>query len=315
MLGRGVRKYAGHISASTLVAHVSMFIIAMPDSKLTLLDRLLDPKPLVGAELRPPRSDLSRADSMDTWIDMYHSIRKLLRSDTVVLLTDNAVGQSEEENLQHLTTNLAGEVDPSKVVPFLTCKHTLEYCLMYATRAGSHGFEALTVLGGDQSVGTPRCVPHASDLRQVIRSRMSGLTLGGWANPLREVTEQIDYLLSDDYTADFYLTQIVSHHSIGAVDRFLNEAARRNVSLPGVFGVFFYRSANARTLERLGEFFPVPASEIIREFESGLQAEEICVRSIRALREVGAEKVYVSNLGFRRVGDRYRRIVEALEAG
>ncbi len=285
----------------------------MSVSKLNLLERLKDPRPLVGAELRPPRSDLSSADSMDTWIDMYHSIRKLLRADTVVFLTDNAVGQSEEENLQHLTTNLAGEVDPSKVVPFLTCKHTLDYCLMYATRARSHGFEALTVLGGDRSVGAPRCVPHASDLRRAIRGRVPGLILGGWANPARDVTRQIDYLLSRDYTAEFYLTQIVSHHNIGDVDRFVNEAARRNVSVPGVFGVFFYRSPNARTLELLSDFFPVPAREITREFESGASAEEVCVRSIRALRDVGADKVYVSNLGFSRVGERYQRIVNALD--
>jgi hypothetical protein len=285
----------------------------MPASKMNLLDRLRDPRPLIGAELRPPRSDLSRADSMDTWIDMYHSIRKLLRTDTVVFLTDNAVGQSEEENLQHLTTNLAGEVEPSKIVPFLTCKHTLEYCLMYAARAGSHGFEALTVLGGDQSVGAPRCVPHASDLRRAIRHRVPGLILGGWANPARDATQQIDYLLSDEYTAEFYLTQIVSHHRMREVDRFMNEAAKRNVSVPGIFGVFFYRSANARTLELLSEFFPVPAREITRAFESGVQAEEICIRTIRALRDAGVDKVYVSNLGFSRVGERYLRIVNALD--
>lgn len=296
--------------ASWLVCSSSV----MPPSKMDLLDRLRDPRPLIGAELRPPRSDLSRADSMDTWIDMYHSIRKLLRTDTVVFLTDNAVGQSEEENLQHLTTNLAGEVEPSKIVPFLTCKHTLEYCLMYAARAGSHGFQALTVLGGDQSVGAPRCVPHASDLRQAIRHRVPGLILGGWANPARDATQQIDYLLSDEYTAEFYLTQIVSHHRIREVDRFMNEAAKRNVSLPGIFGVFFYRSPNARTLELLNDFFPVPAKEIMHEFESGVQAEEICVRTIRALREAGVDRVYVSNLGFSRVGERYLRIANAFDA-
>ena len=69
---------------------------------MNLLERLQDPRPLIAAELRPPRADMSSTDSMDTWIDMYHSIRKLARSDTVVFLTDNAVGKAEEENLQHL---------------------------------------------------------------------------------------------------------------------------------------------------------------------------------------------------------------------
>ena len=279
----------------------------------SLLDRLRDPSPLIAAELRPPRADMSSTDSMDTWIDMYHSIRKLARSDTVVFLTDNAVGQAEEENLQHLTTNLADEVDPSRVVPFLTCKHSLDYCLMYAARAASHGIEALTVLGGDRSVGAPRCLPHAYELRNALRDRVPSLTLGGWANPHRDAGEQVDYLLSEDCAAEFFLTQIVSHHGIGSVERFMSEAAQRNLRLPGVFGVFYYRSANTRTLERLGEFFPVPAEGIAADFASGLSAEEICARSIRALQQIGVKNVYVSNLGFRRVDQRYRRIVAALE--
>ena len=278
----------------------------------TLIDRLRESRPLVAAELRPPRSDISRAASIDTWIDMYHSIRKLARSDTVVFLTDNAVGQAEEENLQHLTTNLADEVDPSLVVPFLTCKHTLDYCLMYAARAASHGIEALAVLGGDRSVGPPRCLPHAYELRNAVKWRIPSLTLGGWANPHRNATEQVDFLRREDCAAEFYLTQIVSHHSIESVERFLAEIQRQNLSMPGLFGVFYYRSANARTLQRLGEFFPVPAVEIEREFQAGRSAEQICARSIRALQQIGAKNVYVSNLGFRKVDQRYRRIVAAL---
>jgi hypothetical protein len=74
--------------------------------------------------------------------------------------------------------------------------------------------------------------------------------------------------------------------------------------------VFLYRSANPRTLRQLGEFLPVPVEGITRDFEAGLSAEEICARSIRALRDVGVDKVYVSNLGFERPDVRYRRIVE-----
>ncbi len=280
---------------------------------MNLLERLQDPRPLIAAELRPPRADMSSTDSMDTWIDMYHSIRKLARSDTVVFLTDNAVGQAEEENLQHLTANLADEVDPSLVVPFLTCKHSLDYCLMYAARAASHGIEALTVLGGDRSVGAPRCLPHAYELRNAVRQRVPSLTLGGWANPHGDAGEQVDYLLSEDIAAEFFLTQIVSHHGIGSVERFMSEVAQRNLKLPGVFGVFYYRSANTGTLARLGEFFPVPAEGIAADFASGLSAAEICARSIMALQQIGAKNIYVSNLGFRGVDQRYRRILGALE--
>ncbi len=250
---------------------------------------------------------------MDLWIDMYHVVRRLAGQDTVIFVTDNAVAESEEENLNHLTTNLAGEVDPAKVVPFLTCKHTLEYCLMYAARAASQSFQALTVLGGDKFAGPSRCVPNAYQLRSMIRQRITGLKLGGWANPHRDPTEQVGFLKRPDYTADFYLTQIVTHHHLKAVETFVEEARRRDVTLPSVFGVFLFRSANPQTLQRLRRFFPVPAEALARDFEAGLTPEEICARTIRALRDLGIDKVYVSNLGVRGAPERYRRIVEVLD--
>jgi len=278
-----------------------------------LISRLQDERPLLAVELRPPKTGLSPDQSMDTWIDMYHAVRRLARHDTVVFLTDNAVGESEEENLRHLVTNLAGDVSTEKLAPFLTSKHALDYCLMYADRAAAHGFPALTVLGGDRSVGPPRCVEHAYQLRQLIRRRHPGLALGGWANPHGDAATQVDYLLDAEFTGEFFLTQIVSHHDLPAVERFVNEVARRGVRLPGVFGVFLYRSANPATLSRLGEFFPVPAEGIAGDFAAGLSPEQICARTIRALREVGVGKVYLSNLGFRRPQERYRRVVEAVE--
>ena len=281
-------------------------------SPSSVLQRLREDRPLAAVELRPPRTGLSSADTMELWIDMYHSIQRLARRDTVIFLTDNAVGLSEEENLGHLTANLAGDVDPARIVPFLTSKHSIEYCLMHASRTASRGFEALTVLGGDHTVGPPRCVPHARELRTLIRRRVPRLDLGGWANPHRPAAEQVNYLLDEQFEAEFYLTQVVSHHSIRAVEQFLKEARRRGVPHPGVFGVFLYRSATPATLARLADFFPVPAAELTREFEAGLTAEQICARTVRALREVGADKVYLSNLGFQQVDTQYRRIIELL---
>jgi hypothetical protein len=276
----------------------------------SVVRRLGEARPLVAVELRPPRSGMSYDASVEAWIDMYHSIRRLARQDTLIFLTDNAIGQAEEENLTHLTANLAGELTPARIVPFLTAKHSLEYIQLYAARAASHGFEALTVVGGDATGGLPRCFPHAYQLRRWLRQRVPSLDLGGWVNPLRDPAQQVDFLLSRELEAEFYLTQIVSHHSLGQVERFLVEARRRGVAYPGVFGVFLYRSANPRTLEQLGNFFPVPADGIARDFAEGLSPEEICARSIRALREVGVDKVYVSNLGFDRPDARYRRILE-----
>ena len=252
---------------------------------------------------------------MDTWIDMHHAIRRLTARDTVIFMTDNAVGQEEEENLGHLMANLAGEVSPSKLVPFLTSKHTLEYCLLYAARAASNGFETLTVLGGDRIVGAPRCVEFAWQLRKILRERIPSVTLGGWANPLKDPKTQVGFLLQADFNADFYLTQIVSHHGIKDVERFLKEARRRGVPHPGVFGVFHYYSANPDTLTRLARFFPVPAEGVTRDFAAGLRPEEITATTIRTLREAGVDKVYVSNLGFKNPEERYQRIVEAVEGG
>lgn len=286
----------------------------LPPDPSGLLTRLSDDRPLVAVELRPPKTGLSNAESMDVWIDMYHSVRRLTADGTPLFLTDNAVGESEEENLRHLAANLAGDVDPRMLVPFLTCKHSLEYCLLYADRAVVHRFPALTVLGGDRHVGPPRCVEFAYELREQIRSRQPELLLGGWANPHRAVNEQVEYLLNERYSAEFYLTQVVSHHSIRAVEAFVTEARQREISMPGVFGVFLYRSANPRTFERLRQFFPVPAEQLTHEFASGASPEEICARTIRALRDVGVDKVYLSNLGFTRPEERYRRVLEAVQA-
>lgn len=266
----------------------------------------------MAVELRPPKAGLPAAKGMDTWIDMYHSVQRLGRRDTIIFLTDNAVGESEEENLRHLVTNLAGDVSTSKLVPFLTCKHTLDYCLMYADRAVSHGFPALTVLGGDRAVGPPRCVEYAYQLRSRLRDRHPPLALGGWANPHRDPVQQVGFLLDETFTAEFYLSQIVSHHQLDAVDRFCAEAERRGLTIPGVFGVFLYRSANEATLRRLAQFFPVPVEGVLRDFAAGLTAEEICARTILELRRLGIRRVYVSNLGFRRPEQRFRTLMDMI---
>ena len=92
------------------------------------------------AELRPPRAELAAAEGMDAWIDTYHAVRRLTRQGTFVFLTDSAVGAAEEDNLRHLVTNLGLDVPRERIVPFLTTKHALEYCLSYADRAHQSGF-------------------------------------------------------------------------------------------------------------------------------------------------------------------------------
>src|SRR4051812_17215672 len=275
-----------------------------------LLEKLRGPEGIIAAELRPPRAELETSASMDAWIDTYHAVRGLTRNGTFVFLTDSAVGLREEDNLRHLVINLGSDVPKSHVVPFLTCKHTAEFCLAYADRARDHGFESLVVLGGDKHVGPPRCVEHAWQLREMIRARDAHLALGGWANPHADAASQVRHLLEDRATAEFYLTQIVSHHSRAAVERFLAEAARRALGLPGMFGVFYYRSANTKTLHALRDFLPVPVDALQAEFAAGATPESVCARSIRELTAAGCRHFYVSNLPVTRAATTLDRILK-----
>jgi 5,10-methylenetetrahydrofolate reductase len=168
---------------------------------MSLADSLSSGTPVIAAELRPPRAELALREGMDAWIDTYHAVRSLTRNGVYVFLTDSAVGLQEEDNLRHLVANLGGDVPRERVVPFLTSKHRLEYCLSYAGRAWQHDFQSLVVLGGDKSVGPPRSVEHAWQLRQAIRRHEPRLTLGGWANPNRDVERQVEFLQAGEFTA------------------------------------------------------------------------------------------------------------------
>ena len=60
--------------------------------------------------------------------------------------------------------------------------------------------------------------------------------------------------------------------------------------------MFYYRSANPRTLQALRSFLPVPAEGLTREFGAGDTPEDVCARTIRTLLDVGARHFYISNL-------------------
>jgi len=276
----------------------------------TALVRALRTAPaLASVELRPPRAELDAAAGRDAWIDTYHAVRGFVRDDTFVFLTDSAVGAREENNLRHLVINLGNDVPRDRVVPFLTSKHSLEFCLSYAERAWQAGFPSLVVLGGDRSVGAPRCVEHAWQLREAIREHVPALTLGGWANPHADAETQVAYLGDRHFNAEFFLTQVVSHHDLANVERFMNEMYRRQLSVPGIFGVFFYRSANPKTLATLRRFLPVPVEGLTSDFSGNASAEEICARTIRALRGAGVKHFYLSNLPVERARQTLTKIL------
>lgn len=263
-------------------------------SYLSLLRR--ESSSVIAVELRPPRAELAASEGMDAWIDTYHAIKSLTRHDVRVMVTDNAVGAQEENNLRHLVTNLGDAVERHRIIPFLTTKHSLEFCLAYADQTVHNGFPSLVVLGGDKHVGRPRCLEHAWQLRREIRKRHSQLELGGWANPIANPLQQVDYLLQPDAHADFFLTQIVSHHQADRVRAFIEAGKSAGLTLPGVYGVFYYRSANPGTLDMLSQFLPVPVDALKQEFAQGATPVEICARTIRSLLDLGARHFYVSNL-------------------
>ncbi len=265
---------------------------------------------VVAVELRPPRAELEAVEGMDAWIDTYHAIRSLTRHDVRVMVTDSAVGAQEENNLRHLVTNLGDSVGRHKVIPFLTTKHSLEFCLAYADQAVHNGFPSLVVLGGDKHVGRARSLEHAWQLRREIRRRHPGLELGGWANPIADPERQVDFLRDPEVHADFYLTQIVSHHQGARVRAFLEAGAASGLTLPGVFGVFYYRSANPRTLQMLSQFLPVPVEELTTEFAAGATPIDICARTIRFLIDIGARHFYVSNLPSKKTAQTLNMILE-----
>lgn len=287
-------------------------------SESRFVQRLRGDEPTMTVELRPPRSGLSRGGAMDMWIDLSHAIRGLAARDAFLMLTDSAVGEEEEENLQHLTANLANEVEPWRVVPFLTCLHPLDYCLRYGDRAWARGVESLTVTGGDRVRGADRCVPHGYMLRHRLRERAKGLSLGGWVNLHRPVAEQIGFATATEFEADYYLTQVVSHHDLARAERWLERAEREGLEMPGSFGVFYYRNGRRTVLERLSRFFPVPVGAVASAFEAGVTPERHCAETIVALRRLGAAHAYLCNLPPQAAATRFDRImaeVAAIEAG
>ena len=136
--------------------------------------------------------------------------------------------------------------------------------------------------------------------------------LGGWASP-HGGKRQVEFMLDPEFSADFYLAQIVSHYQTRAIDEFLNETERLGVKIPGIFGVFYYRSASPKTFTMLSKFLPVPVEELQRDFAASVHPEEICALSVHALLQRGAKNIYVSNLPMASATQTFGRIETRVE--
>ena len=200
---------------------------------------------------------------------MYHAVRTLTRQDNAVFLTDSAVGTQEENNLRHLVNNLGRDVPHERVVPFLTSKHSLEFCLSYAEQAWQHGFPALVVLGGDRTVGRARCVEHAWELRRAdprARAAAGARRLG--QSVRRRRRSRRTTLPTISFTAEFYLTQVVNHLDIAPVARFVDETApaRPRPSPRGLRRLLLPQRQPQDTRAPLRQFLPVPVEALAAEF-------------------------------------------------
>ena len=184
-----------------------------------------------------------------------------------VFLTDSAVGTPEENNLRHLIANLGRELPRDLVMPFLTSKHPLDFCLSYAEQAWQQGFSRSSSLAAT----SPSAAHDAWSTRGICgadsRARTRSLARG-WANPHASASKQVDFLLDERFCAEFYLTQVVSHLDLEPVKRFLDEVERRHVPMPECSA----SSITAARVQDVGDaepFMPVPIEGLVDEFGAG----------------------------------------------
>ena len=152
------------------------------------------------------------------------------------------------------------------------------------------------MLGGDTSVGPATLRRAWVALRQAIRRRQPELELGGWVNPHKNPRLQVEYLLESTATADFFLTQVVSHHDLGALESFLYEARRQDLTVPGTVRDLLLPERQPSDPRYPGS---VPAGSppgLTEDFAGGATAPEVCGLTVRALWNLGIHNIYISNL-------------------
>ena len=201
-------------SASRSAAHVSLLRVAA-----------------VGQTRSSPRSSGRRAPSsdplegMDAWIDTYHAIRALDAPGRRRSSSPTAPSARRKRTTCGTSSRTSGATLPrDRVVPFLTSKHSLDFCLSLC-RAGvaARVSRRSSCSAATRRVGRPRCVEHAWELRQRdprARAAPRRSAAGRIRTPMP--AQQVDFLLDDSFTAEFYLTQVVSHLDMragGAVSR------------------------------------------------------------------------------------------------
>ena len=273
---------------------------------VSLLRSASDARPCVTVELRPPRAELESAEGIDAWIDTYHAIRSLARQH--IARHDHRQRRrraGREQPAASRRQSRRAEWRSAHVVPFLTCKHSLEFCLGYADQATHHGFSSLVVLGGDKHA-RPAALrrPRVAAARSRFARGIPQLELGGWANPnARPRSSRSTSCSIAEANADFYLTQIVSHHQARARSRVSRRGAPpRRHDAGGLRRVLLSQrqpadaGGAAAVPAGAGRGADAPSSPPAR------RPIDVCARTIRTLLDLGARHFYISNLPLRRTG-------------
>ena len=122
---------------------------------------------------------------------------------------------------------------------------------------------------------------------------------------------QVEFLQATEFTGEFYLTQIVSHHELEPVAQFM-ETARGEAESPGpVWRVLLPQRESGDTRDAQ----PVPACACARSGK-GVRLRRHAGRgrrgTIRAMMNVGVRHFYVSNLPLGRAESTLTAILEAV---
>ena len=119
-----------------------------------------------------------------------------------------------------------------------------------------------------------------------------------------------------EFTGEFFLTQIVSHHHAARVEQFVRalERQRRPIS-PACSASSTTAARSRRRSPLLREFLPVPVDELTREFAAGATPIEVCARTVRTLIDAGAKHFYMSNLPLGRTSETLAEILTASVSG
>ena len=217
---------------------------------MDFLTALRNGSSVFAAELRPPRAELESAEGMDAWIDTYHAVKRLTREGTYVFLTDSAVGAAEEDNLRHLVTNLGSDVPAHAHRPVHDDEaHTRVLPVVRRARASERISGARRARRRQVGRHTPLRRARVAAAPDASRAGTHPWPLAGGPTRMPRRRDRSISCSTPNFTAEFFLTQVVSHHDAAAVSALLETAPRaRGLELPGVFGVFYYRSANPKTL-------------------------------------------------------------------